>query len=292
MGSRSISLLISTALCTGAQLLGQSETSSVSLPRQTYRVPPAMTEIYSVDVKDLMNGKIVKPGDWTVEFSGDSSGRRAETIHLQDGRTLTWVDDWLAGTYTSWSSDEPSANRLHFPMAQAGHYTCWRTYGRRANSPDVPASVQCPEFDPNILAGGPAQYCRLPSDSDADVQIDPYYGVVADEEQFHRCTSGWLVRPDTIEDLHSKDSVFGTIRGCRMSKEALGAKITDERWIEEHGIVVSEDLDNRFTHRDVVQTLLNLKFEAPDPAHFRPPSNYEVEDLQMEEVPCPPPFKQ
>ena len=125
----------------------------------------------------------------------------------------------------------------------------------------------------------------MPSDIQAEILPDPHAkDSVTEEFQFSRCSSGWPGPPETYENLRTKEAVFGTIWGCRMSKITLGAKITEEKWIDEHGIMVSDDLDNRLTRRHIIQTLRSLNFEAPDPAQFQPPKDYEVEDLQWKKL--------
>jgi hypothetical protein len=251
-----------------------------------------MTEVYSMDGKGIVNGK-VETGRWTVTTILDSSGRWAQIRQSSDGSTRTWSNDWIAGSFTSWNSGEPRAIRLHFPMAQVGRSTCWKTNVRNPLQIGVQPSVECMAYDPKSPPRGPQQYCREPSDGQVEILPDPHAkDPVTDESQFNRCIIGLPGPPETAENLHTKETVFGTIWGCWMSKVTLGAKITEEKWIDEHGILVSDDLDNRLTRWHMIQTLLSLKFDAPDPTQFQPPKDYEVEDLQMEEVSCPPPSNQ
>ncbi len=293
MSQMRIWLLLCTGLFGfGPHLLAQTEVGSTTSPKPMYYVPAATTEVYGIDEKDTVNGKI-ETGNVTITKMIESSGRSAQVSQFPDGSTYTWANDWIAGTFTSWNSNELRARRLHFPMAQVGRNTCWKTDGRNLHQAGVPPSVQCIAYDPKSPPNGPQLYCRMPSDIQAEILPDPHAkDSVTEEFQFSRCSSGWPGPPETYENLRTKEAVFGTIWGCRMSKITLGAKITEEKWIDEHGIMVSDDLDNRLTRRHIIQTLRSLNFEAPDPAQFQPPKDYEVEDLQMEEAPCPAPSNQ
>jgi len=284
-------LLIGTGLFGfGAQFHGQIVVGATPPAKPVYHMPPAMTEVDNIEWKRLVNGKI-EASEWTVTSIRDSSGRFGQVNQYTDGSTHVWVNDWIAGTSTFWKADEPHTSRLHFPMAQVGRNSCWRTVNNLYHA-GLPESSQCYAYDPKSPPNGPQQYCRAPSDSQAEILPDPHAkDPVTDELQLNRC-SDWSSSRQQVENLGTKKSPFGTIWGCRMSKSTVYTKFTDEKWIEEHGIVVSDDFDNQLTQSHIVHKLRSLNFEEPDPARFRPPKDYEVEDLQMEEVPCPPPSSQ
>jgi hypothetical protein len=251
-----------------------------------------MTEVRRFEEKRFVNGKM-EAGEFTRTTIVDSSDRVARVTQSHDGPTHTWVNDWMAATFTSWSSDEPRARRIHLPMAQAGRVTCWRAYYTNRQGYREPFDAQCLAYDPKNPPTSPQQYCQTPSDSQLQLAPDSDFGKPGtDESQFHWCSSDWKGPEATIENLHTKETVFGTIWGCRMSKITLGQKITEEKWIDKHEFTVIDDIDNRLTSRHTTETLLSLKFEDPDPAQFAPPKDYEIEDLQMEEAPCPPPLNQ
>ena len=76
----------------GPHLLAQTEVGSTTSPKPMYYVPAATTEVYGIDEKDTVNGKI-ETGNVTITKMIESSGRSAQVSQFPDGSTYTWAND-------------------------------------------------------------------------------------------------------------------------------------------------------------------------------------------------------
>jgi hypothetical protein len=276
------------ALPSHAQLTESAQTTLPRPPDHSIMLPLTTQSTYTY-IQTSPDGKSTRQKEENLTIN-DSQGRRstANTV-VTSGVTMYAVDDPVAGTRFVWSSSSKLAKALKFPEPLLGRKSCWKL---------PPEEVQPSRGEPHVNIIGttcmPADYplqqppyCKsdhLPISSTRDF---PLVEVTAPS-----CAS--LLPQQAFEDLGTKSIKGFEARGCRTTAQG-GSQTNDAWWIK----LSSGTLDATLTLKSLVETqgpnnqdlqtiqeVTQLRVHEPDPSTFRPPPDYEIKTVEMQEVPC------
>lgn len=267
--------LASRGVFSAGQAAGARGASPV--PDARHRESPYTAKFKITDAKNSVDGTIVtQETEQTV--SVDSEGRTlikttpikmtpVSASNVRSAATTFTVFDPVAGTTSSWDSQNGVATIMPSPPRQTRGPSCWvpvpAANGSASDGEPTPATPQPPPAPAGLSAivnGRPVNETI----TFEDLGTETILGLPAHGIRITRTTPA-----------NENDSASRLVR-------------TKETWrLNAHGVNLTarevEDDPNAGKHS---RELVNLTFGEPDPAEFQLPPEYRIATQEMHEVPC------